>query len=603
MELTSDSKLTPQLALFLVHDLLLSKKAADDTSAKISDVSGIAASARHPLRLTIEKYKARLRAEFTKSRIKRGYASVKELRAAVDAGIDRLTASADNGHVKNSDSINVLGPRSIGKGHPISRHQGHPRWVRVNALKSTLEEQLRTTFAAYTMTDTLGEVMSAPPTAKVLKIDELLPDLLALPPNHELLSKEAYTQGRLIIQDKASCFPALLLLSKRANQYGDIIDACAAPGNKTTHLAALMQSIQQQLRGDKTQLLTERETKKVGKIFAFERDPKRTITLRKMVSWAGAGRHVTIKGGTDFLKVNPKDKAFTRVKAILLDPSCSGSGIVGRDDDEEPEMKMVLPGNIEDLDRGGKLYTRVREDILSTETYSSIDNTQNLQPLYNRRLHARKKRKLNHMDSREKNDTTITAAQATNEGHKEDLTDPSNHRRLRSLSAFQLSLLRHAMRFPSADRIVYSTCSIHWEENEGVVRRALQLYECQRGGWEIQMRDDEQSVLKAWKGRGLRIHEDDCKKNRVQGDNWNDRFGDEDSGGNARLEDAIADACIRCMKDDGQGTMGFFVVAFVRHDIGHEGQGEREQAGEDNSNEDSDMNRDDEEEWVGFGDT
>ena len=351
--------------------MLLSKKAADDTGGKCSGVSGIAASAHHPLRLAIEKHKARLRAEFTKLRINRGYASVKDFRAAVDAGIDRFSAGEDHvkdgggtGYMNKSDSNNVFGLQSAEKVRVPLRRQAHPRWVRVNALKSTLEEQLRTTFAAYAKIDALGEVMAAPSTAKVLKIDELVPDLLALPPNHELSANKAYIQGEIIIQDKASCFPALLLLPRQVRLDGDIIDACAAPGNKTTHLAALMMRStqqqrltieqQQQFRGDEIQARAEPKTKKAGKIFAFERDAKRTITLRKMVSWAGAGHQVNIKGGTDFLKVNPEDKIFARVKAILLDPSCSGSGIVGRDDDEGPDMQMVLPASVNGLNGTGK---------------------------------------------------------------------------------------------------------------------------------------------------------------------------------------------------------------------------------------------------------
>jgi 25S rRNA (cytosine2278-C5)-methyltransferase len=39
---------------------------------------------------------------------------------------------------------------------------------------------------------------------------------------------------------------------------------------------------------------------------------------------------------------------------------------------------------------------------------------------------------------------------------------------------FQLSIILHAFKFPKATRIVYSTCSIHQQENEDVVFKALQ---------------------------------------------------------------------------------------------------------------------------------
>lgn len=45
--------------------------------------------------------------------------------------------------------------------------------------------------------------------------------------------------GKIILQDKASCFPAIAL-SPPDEEDVQVIDATAAPGNKTTLLSALM---------------------------------------------------------------------------------------------------------------------------------------------------------------------------------------------------------------------------------------------------------------------------------------------------------------------------------------------------------------------------
>ena len=55
-----------------------------------------------------------------------------------------------------------------------------------------------------------------------------------------------------------------------------------------------------------------------------------------------------------------------------------------------------------------------------------------------------------------------------------DDADSSSHTRLKQLAGFQVSILKHVLSFPSIKRVVYSTCSIHTEENEAVVEQALQ---------------------------------------------------------------------------------------------------------------------------------
>lgn len=58
------------------------------------------------------------------------------------------------------------------------------------------------------------------------------------------------------------------------------------------------------------------------------------------------------------------------------------------------------------------------------------------------------------------------------EVNPDDATNPDRLRKLRSIQAM---LLKHATKFPNAKRIVYSTCSLHAEENEEVVGEALRF--------------------------------------------------------------------------------------------------------------------------------
>lgn len=92
----------------------------------------------------------------------------------------------------------------------------------------------------------------------------------------------------------------------------------------------------------------------------------------------------------------------------------------------------------------------------------------------------------------------------------DDAVDPE---RLKTLSAFQSTILLHAMSFPNVKRIVYSTCSVNDEENERVVENAL-----------AQMKEKFRLVpcLSEWKRRGLRFQE--CVRVLPEEDNMNGFF-------------------------------------------------------------------------------
>ncbi|KAF4504379.1 hypothetical protein G6O67_008535 [Ophiocordyceps sinensis] len=235
-------------------------------------------------------------------------------------------------------------------------------------------------------------------------------------------------------------------------------------------------------------------------IFAFEKDTRRAQTLEKMVRIAGSKSMTRIGFGQDFLQVDPQDAKFKDVGALLLDPSCSGSGIIGRD--SMPELH--LPGApCEHAARGAAGPSKTRKRKLS-QVRDESDKV---------------------MRDDDGNETVINS--------ETDLAA-----RLEALSSFQLMLLLHAFQFPAAKKVTYSTCSIYSEENEAVVMAALQSDVARRRGWRILLRDKQVGGMKEWPVRGL---VGAC-------------------GGDA----AVADGCIRSQKDDGRGVMGFFVAGFIR---------------------------------------
>ncbi|XP_028398087.1 probable 28S rRNA (cytosine-C(5))-methyltransferase [Dendronephthya gigantea] len=182
-----------------------------------------------------------------------------------------------------------------------------PRYVRVNTIKTSIDDvvtwfsQNGFSFAG----SNKDEFDSAQMAKQSFSVDEHISNLLVFPSGTDLHNNDLYKEGKIILQDKASCFPAFVLSPPAGSL---VIDACAAPGNKTSHLAAIM--------GNK------------GKIFAFDISDKRISTMKKLLE--RTGENIVETKHEDFLKVDPNDLAYTNAQYILVDPSCSGSGMINR---------------------------------------------------------------------------------------------------------------------------------------------------------------------------------------------------------------------------------------------------------------------------------
>ncbi|KAJ5819003.1 hypothetical protein N7474_004594 [Penicillium riverlandense] len=507
--LALERKLSPLLALLLVHDFLLSK-------------NGIAAPAAHPIRQAIERHKTRLKAEFVKARVRRGCASIEALKTSVL----REKRQADG---KDGDFV-------------------YPRWVRINNICTTLEDQLRTTFASYERVQTLAALSPNDPDSRTpeprLYIDPNIPDLVAVPYGIDFTSSAAYKNGEIILQDKASCFPAYLLLGDMRTAWkGDLVDGCAAPGNKTTHMASLLAK-------------RKPKTKAKNHIFSMDASTPRSKTLQKMVALAKADSIVTVLPGQDFLALDPADSRFEHVSGLLLDPSCSGSGIIGRDD----VPQLTLPA----------------------ATASKTTNTKS----------ATKKRKRQADDESEdlhsKATTVITTASTSTTDENDIPGGAIDHERLTKLSNLQARIVEHALSFPNATHVTYSTCSIHLIENEAVVSRVLASEVAQRRGWRLLRRDEQPDGLRRWRLRGVRQ-----ENNLVAGPS-------DTPTPTVDLSDEDLESCLRCWPGDVEGLGGFFVAGFVCDPSGAEERPALTGTAK-GSVDDNDDDHDDDE-WEGFSD-
>ena len=236
------------------------------------------------------------------------------------------------------------------QGEPRDARARATRYVRCNPLRGASRASVRAQ---------LGGALAAK-----FEDDDLLDEVMRFPGalagefhgGHALVAS-----GECILMDKASCFPAKALLGDLPSDWrGDVLDACAAPGNKTTHAAALLAGR--------------------GLVFALDRDARRLDILRGRAKQAGAAvaaRHA------DFLEVTPASRPETAgVRAILLDPSCSGSGIVSLEraamdtpkDDNEDRVAALADFQVSVLSHALSQFPNVDRVAYSTCSVHDAEN-------------------------------------------------------------------------------------------------------------------------------------------------------------------------------------------------------------------------------------
>ncbi|KAK4875878.1 hypothetical protein RN001_012300 [Aquatica leii] len=198
-----------------------------------------------------------------------------------------------------------------------------PRYVRVNTLAVSLEEAVSgfcnegwelVQSSGETYNDFISQVSAL--QHNQFMVDVHIQELFIFPPKTEFYSHEAYKCKSIVLQDKASCLPVQLLNPRPGST---VLDMCAAPGMKTTFLAACLNN--------------------QGIVYAVELDTKRYNTLNSVIEGTYATCIQTIN--KDVLLVTPEQ--CPNVEYILVDPSCSGSGITDRltIDDQVEEANIL----------------------------------------------------------------------------------------------------------------------------------------------------------------------------------------------------------------------------------------------------------------------
>ncbi len=164
-----------------------------------------------------------------------------------------------------------------------------------------------------------------------------------------------YREGRIIPQDIAAMMASIALSPKPSET---VIDMCAAPGGKTTHLAELMEN--------------------KGKIYAFDIHPHKIEIIKKNAERMGISI-IDAKLG-DGCRL--QEEILEKADKVLCDVPCSGLGIIRRkpdikwnkDDIEElPEIQYkILENAAKYLKVGGELVystctilKRENEDVIT----------------------------------------------------------------------------------------------------------------------------------------------------------------------------------------------------------------------------------------------
>lgn len=179
---------------------------------------------------------------------------------------------------------------------------------------------------------------------------------------NEIRNLEIYKEGKIYLQSLSSMLPPIILQPKEEK---DILDMAAAPGGKTTQIAAM--------------------TNNKANITACEMNKIRAERLKYNLEKQGAKAYVMVQ---DAKRIDD----FFSFDQILLDAPCSGSGTLNLQNDEEKIRKTFTMKLIQKsvqtqtalLKKAINLLKKGEEMVYSTCSILAEENEEILQNLLKR---------------------------------------------------------------------------------------------------------------------------------------------------------------------------------------------------------------------------
>ncbi len=252
----------------LIHLDRVPPSAAVNTSTELSKVHGKKSGYVNGLLRTIERNKGSLPLPATDNPLSRLSTIYSHPTWLVRRWLDRLGMQAAEEILRNNN------------GHA-------PLVIRTNSLKGSRDELM-----------SLLEAQGA--TARKTRFSPAGIEILS---SSGIAALPAYQEGRFIVQDEAAQLVSFLLDPGRGET---VLDACAAPGGKATHIAELMEN--------------------EGSVIALESDRKRLGRIGENSKRLGTSIVIPVQGDAAAYREETYDK-------VLVDAPCSGLGVLRRHPD------------------------------------------------------------------------------------------------------------------------------------------------------------------------------------------------------------------------------------------------------------------------------